>query len=420
MKKIPVRFLLVFTTFSLTILLYIDRVGISAAKEAIGEDLDLSDTQMGWVMSAFALGYALFQIPSGMMADKAGPRKAIALIVTIWSGFTLLTGVAWNFISMIVIRFFFGAGEAGAFPSISRANFTWIPLRERGIVTGINFSGSRLGAAFAFPLVTWMISTFGWRPGFYIMGILGLLWALIWYKWFRNKPEDHPSVSEEEKRYILDTRQTPEKKGSELSLSRQLRSGNIWLAMAQYFGSNFIFFFCLTWMFPYLTERYNISVAEASIYSMFPLIAGAFGNWFSGGLVDWIFKQGKWKWSRSIPAMVGFILVGIGILIVLSSQEVIWAVVGLSIAVFGADMTLSPSWSFCVDIGKNNAGAVSGTMNMAGNIGSFITGIAFPYLVLWTGTSDTFFIIAGVLVILSILAWVFMDPSKQLVAYEKV
>lgn len=413
-KLVPVRFLLVFISFTLTLLLYIDRVGISAAKGAIAEDLDLSDTQMGWVMSAFALGYALFQVPSGMLADRLGPRKVITVIVSLWSLFTFLTGAAWSYMSILIMRFLFGGGEAGAFPAISRANFTWIPLKERGIVTGINFSGSRLGAAFAFPLITVMITSLGWRASFYIMGAIGLIWALFWFFWFRDLPEDHSAVSEEEKDYILKNRQSTSSQGGTLSWLTMLRHKNMWLAMAQYFGSNFIFFFCLTWMFPYLKGRFDVTTEEASIYAMFPLIAGAFGNWCSGAMVDAIYRTGRWKWSRSLPAITGFALVGIGILGILFTNDVLLSVIFLSIAVFGADMTLSPSWSFCVDIGGSNAGAVSGTMNMAGNIGSFVTGIAFPYLVLWTGTSDTFFILAGILVILSIVAWLFMNPAKQI------
>ncbi|MFY0606570.1 MAG: MFS transporter [Cyclobacteriaceae bacterium] len=412
--NIPARFRLVIVTFSLTLLLYIDRVGISAAKGPIAEDLGLTDTQMGWILSAFASGYSIFQVPSGMLADKLGARKVIALIVSLWSAFTFLTGAAWNYTSMLIMRFLFGGGEAGAFPGISRANFSWIPLSERGTVTGINFSGSRLGAAFAFPLVTWMITSYGWRMGFYIMGCIGLVWAVAWYFWFRDMPEDHSGVSEEEKDYIAKTRQQPGKNEKNISWLTLLKQRNMWLAMGQYFGSNFIFFFCLTWMFPYLRERFDISATEASIYSMFPLIAGALGNWVSGAMVDIIYRKGHWKWSRSIPAIVGFGLVGIGVIGILSTQEVVAAVTFLSIAVFGADMTLSPSWSFCVDIGKSNAGAVTGTMNMAGNVGSFVTGIAFPYLVLWTGTYDTFFVLAGILVGLSIIAWVFLDPTKPI------
>ncbi|MEM9329148.1 MAG: MFS transporter, partial [Bacteroidota bacterium] len=306
-------------------------------------------------------------------------------------------------------------GEAGAFPGISRANFSWIPMQERGIITGINFSGSRLGAAFAFPAVTWLIVSFGWRWSFFIMGAIGLVWALFWYYWFRDAPEDHSSVSEAEKDFILKHRQAPEQQLEKgFSTGKILGSKNMLLAMGQYFGSNFIFFFCLSWMFPYLRDRFGIGAQEASLYAMFPLIAGAVGNWVSGYFVDVIYKRGSWKWSRSIPAITGFSLVGLGIVCILVADGILLAVVGLSVAVLGADMTLSPSWSFCVDIGKSHAGAISGLMNMAGNIGSFVTGISFPYLVLWTGTSDTFFFIAGVLVVLSIVAWLFMDPNRAL------
>ncbi len=420
MTRIPVRFLLVLSTFSLTLLLYIDRAAISAAKGSISTDLNLSDTEMGWVMSAFALGYALFQVPSGMLVDFLGPRKIITLIVAVWSFFTILTGAAWNYVSLLIMRFLFGGGEAGAFPSIARANFSWIPLNERGIITGINFSGSRLGAAFAFPLVTWMVTSYGWRIGFLVMGCVGLVWAVFWYFWFTDQPEDHPSMPKEEKELIATTRQQSTQASSQLPFSVLIKNKNIWLLMGQYFGSNFIFFFCLTWMFPYLKERFNISSMDASIYSMFPLIAGAVGNWISGFIIDLIYKKGHWKLSRSLPAILGFTFVGFAIIGILTTTDVGIAVVFLSLAVFGADMTLSPSWSLCVDIGKTNAGTVSGTMNMAGNMGSFITGIAFPYLILWTGTSDTFFYLAFVWIVLSILAWLSIDPTKPITNHEGI
>ncbi|MCV9386704.1 MFS transporter [Reichenbachiella ulvae] len=421
MSNFPVRYKLVLSTFSLTLLLYIDRVGISAAKGVVSDDLGLSDTQMGWVMSAFALGYALFQVPSGLLSDRFGPRKVITGIVSIWSVFTMATGFAWNYLSMLVVRFLFGAGEAGAFPGIARANLTWIPLRERGVVTGINFSGSRLGAAFAFPLVTFIITSIGWRWSFYLMGAVGLVWAVFWYKWFRDMPEDHSGMGEDEKQMIKSERQTiAAVKAKPLSTQTLLGSANIWLAMLQYFSSNFIFFFCLTWMLPYLAERFEVSAMEASVYAMFPLIFGAVGNWFSGGLIDWIYKRASWKMSRSLPALIGFALVGVGVLGVLLSADIMWAVGALCVAVFGADMTLSPSWSFCMDIGKANSGAVSGAMNMAGNVGSFITAILFPYIVQWTGTADTFFIISEIFVAIAIIAWLFMNPSKSIVPDEKV
>ena len=140
----PTRFLFVVWTFCLSVLLYVDRICISTAKNEIASDLSLNDRQMGWVLSVFALGYALFQTPGGWLADRLGPRRALSIIVVIWSIFTGLTAAAFNFLSMLIVRFLFGAGEAGAFPSLARATFSWIPMQERGAVQGINFSGSRI------------------------------------------------------------------------------------------------------------------------------------------------------------------------------------------------------------------------------------------------------------------------------------
>ncbi|MFH5831347.1 MFS transporter [Halalkalibaculum sp. DA3122] len=414
MKK---RVLFVIGTFTLSLLLYIDRAMISAAEESISHSLGFTDTQMGWVFAIFALGYSLAQVPTGYVADRYGPRKLLTGIVTAWSTFTIATGAAYNFISMLVARFLFGAGEAGAFPGMSRAVYSWIPLKERGIVTGINFSGSRIGAAVALPAVAWLISTIGWRMSFIVFGIIGFFWALLWYWWFRDDPEDHPGISDEEKQYILETRQklTKEEAEGKLSYWNVLKSGNVILAMFQYFGSNFIFFFCLSWLFPYLKQTYDLTMVETGFYASAPFLAGAAGNFFSGFLVDYIYRKGKWKLSRRLPAIMGFTLVAVGVLASMQMDTPGGAVLFLSIAIFGADMTLSPSWSFCVDIGKKFSGTVSGTMNMAGNFfGSFLASLAFPYLTSLTGSTDTFFYLAAFFAVLSIIAWSFMNPDKPI------
>lgn len=415
----PKRYFMVAGTFLLALLLYIDRICISVAKDPISSALDLSDKQMGWVLAAFSLGYAFFQTPSGIMADKFGPRKTLALIVTIWSGFTALTGAAWNFISLLVVRFLFGAGEAGAFPGMSRAIYNWFPLKERGIVTGINFSGSRLGAAFALPFVAWLINDYGWRTTFAVLGVIGLVWALGWFLLFRDRPEDHKSISEVEKEYILSTRQD-----KQVSLTKEkidfvqlIKSKNMWLAMGQYFCSNFTFFFALTWLFPHIKQEYALETIEAGFYTAIPLIFGAFGNWFSGWLIDRTFKAGKWDRSRIFPASLGFALAAIGLIGSIYMDSAIGAIIFLSIAIFGADMTLPPSWAFCVDIGKKHSGAISGTMNMAGNIGAFITALIFPYLLAWTGSTTLFFIVGAVLNLIAITFWFRMKPQKHFTEY---
>lgn len=416
MKKtiVPVRILLVFSTFLLTVLLYIDRACISAAKDEISADLGFSLTQFGWVMATFTLGYALFQVPSGKLADKYGPRGVIGGIVLIWSVLTAATGMAWNYVSMLIIRFFFGAGEAGAFPGLAKVVFNWFPVKERGIVQGINFSGSRLGAAFALPLVAWMITKVGWQTSFFIFGGIGIVFAILWYLIFKNKPEESKTIGEKEKNYILENRQKAAAKPESLPFSTILRSGKVWLTMVQYICSNFTFYFTLTWMFPFIKSKFGLTAVEAGLYSSIPLIAGAVGNWFGGMLVDYLYRKKGLKISRRIPAIMGFTLAAFGMIMVTVSGTSIMAVVFLAIAVFGADMTLSPSWSFCIDIGKENAGAVSGTMNMAGNLGAFITIIAYPYLFQWTGSNVPFFYIAASLSVVAIIMWTFMNPQKSL------
>lgn len=400
--------------FLLALLLYIDRVCISVAKDPIAGDLNLSDKAMGWVLSAFALGYALMQVPSGMMADRHGPRKVLAGIVTFWSGLTALTGAAWNFMSMLTVRFLFGAGEAGAFPGMSRAIYSWMPLQERGIITGINFSGSRLGAAFALPLVAWLIESYGWRHTFMILGGIGVIWAIGWWAMFRDTPEEHPNISTDEKEYILANRQQPTTTNESLSRQALFQSKNMWSAIGQYFCSNFTFFFALTWLFPYLKNKYDLASVEAGWYAVAPFIAGAIGNWVAGAMVDNIYKKGNWNRSRNLPAIIGFVLAAVGLIGSLYMETALGAILFLSIAIFGADMTLPPSWALCVDIGKSNSGAVSGTMNMAGNIGSFLTALAFPYLTDWTGSVDYFFYVAAGLNCLAILLWLRVKADEGL------
>jgi ACS family glucarate transporter-like MFS transporter len=414
-SPIPVRFLLVFSTFLLTVLLYIDRACISAAKEEISTDLNFDLTQFGWVMAMFTLGYALFQTPSGIWADKRGPRRVITVIVSVWSVLTALTGAAWNYASMLVIRFLFGAGESGAFPTLSKVVYNWFPVKERGIVQGINFSGSRIGAAFALPLVAIIINKVGWRMTFVIFGCVGVLFALLWSWLFRNKPEETGMISDTEKQYILETREKPsQKEKSRLSFGQILSARTMWLAMLQYMASNFTFYFTLTWMYPYLKDRFALGGVEAGLYSMIPLFAGAMGNWMSGLWVDRLYKRRNLKISRRLPAIVGFILAAFGMLMMAQINTPQVAIVFLSIAIFGADMTLSPSWAFCIDIGKEHAGAVSGTMNMAGNLGAFVTIIAFPYLYEWTGSFQPFFYVCMGLSAIAVVIWLTMNPEKTI------
>ncbi|NMH88360.1 MFS transporter [Flavivirga algicola] len=410
----PVRYRMVLGTFILAMIVLFDRILISVAKDPVANDLGLSDKQMGWVLSIFALGYALFQTPSGYLADKFGARKVLTAVVSLWSIFTALTGAVYNFAALIIVRFLFGVGEAGAFPSMARAVFNWIPVKERGLVHGINFSGGRIGAAIALPIVAWLIDFTSWRMSFVILGVIGVLWAVIWYWWYRDLPEDHVSVRENELKIIKENIQTKNTDKQAISFKKLFKSKAMWLMMGQYFSSNFTFFFCLTWLFPHLKTKYGLDMVEAGFYSSAPLIFGALGNWVSGWLVDIIYRKGKLGLSRKLPAIIGFSLAAIGIIASIYMKEVTGAVIFISLAVFGADMTLSPSWSACLDIGKEHSGTVSGTMNMAGNLGSFFTALAFPYMIAFTGSNTPFFFLAAGLNLLAIPMWLIVKPQKPL------
>lgn len=407
------RHLLAGGMFLLSLLLYIDRICISVAKDPIAEELGLTDRTMGWVLSAFALGYALFQIPSGMMADRWGPRRILSSLVGIWSVLTVLSGIAWNYLSLLFIRFLFGAGEAGAFPGMSRAVFSWFPLKERGTILGINFSGSRLGAAFALPAVAWLIEWAGWRASFFVLGAVGIAWAIGWWLSFRDKPEEHPWLQAGEKDYILANRQelahTPN--ADRLPLRAFLRLRSAWLLIGQYFASNFTFFFALTWLYPHLKKTFQLNPVETGIYALAPFLAGALGNWVAGLAVDKLYEKGMGNASRVIPAVIGFALAAIGMAGNAFANDALTAVVLLSVAIFGADMTLPPSWAFCVDIGKKDSGTVSGAMNMAGNLGSFVTALAFPYLALWLGSEHFFFYTAAGLNLFALGMWLSIKGS---------
>ena len=414
--KFPIRYVFVLFTFALTLLLYIDRVCISYSKVEIAHDLHLSDKQMGWIMSLFAIGYALGQLPAGALIDKYGPRKVLSGIVGIWSLFIAATGAAWNFGSLAIMQFLFGSGEAGAFPGIARGVYSWIPSKERGIVNGINFSGSRIGAALAMLILSAVISSLGWRLTFLCFGLVGMGWALIWYIWFRDSPEMHRWVSDQEKEFIINSRpQLTKSENNKITLKHLFSSTNVWLAMWQYMCSNFIFYFCLMWMLPMLRTKYNLTLQSAGVLAMLPFLAGAIGNLISGSLIDFLYKRTSLTISRRIPAIIGFSLVVIGLLMSMNQESPQILILWFSVAILGADMTLSPSWSFCIDIGKKNSGIVSAAMNMAGNIMSAISVLLFPYLIAWTGSDKSFFYVAAVLNFLAIIAWLFMKPEKSIV-----
>lgn len=415
MRRAPVglnKYSVVLALFALSMITYVDRVCISSAKDAIAGEMHLSDTAMGMIFSAFALGYAVAQIPCGWLADRLGSRLVLTAVVSLWSAMTALTGAAWNLASLVGIRFLFGISEAGAFPGSARAICNWLPPGERGRANGILFSGSRLGAAVSFPLLAWMLARWQWRIAFRILGALGLSWALFWLLWFRDRPEgafNRENTSPAETFSELTNRHLP-----------HAHSRSIFLVMVQYFASNFTFFIGLSWMMPYLKSQFQLSSGEAALFAMAPLLAGTCSQWVAGWLVDALYRSRLRVWSRRIPAIFGFILSLAGLLALIHAATAGVATACFTLAVFGSDMTVSPSWVFCADISGENAGSVSGAMNMIGNVGSFASANAFPVLEAATGSVAAYFWAAAALNVIGIGCWLNMRFPGRGVAVHTV
>jgi ACS family glucarate transporter-like MFS transporter len=380
--------------FVLSLITYVDRAAISSAQDAMAADLALSDQGVGMVFSAFALGYALAQIPAGALADRIGPRAMLAAAVTAWSLLTALTGWAAGLWQLLAARFLFGAAEAGAFPGSARAFYNWLPSSEHGRGHGMIFAAARLGAAGAFPLMAALLGAAGWRAAFFWLAVPGLLWAAGWALLFRDHPRNPPP------------RQAAEEAGR--PLAALLGSPALWLAMVQYFAANFTTFLCLSWMLPYLKDRYGLSPADAALYSMIPLLVAASSQWATGAFVDRLYRSGWRRWSRRLPAVAGFAVSAAGIVLIPAAGDVRAAVALFTVAVFGVEMTISPSWAFCLDLGGERSGAVTGAMNMAGNIGSFVSANAFPFLRQMTGAADAYFCLVGFLNLAGAACWLAM------------
>ncbi|MEM9418007.1 MAG: MFS transporter [Planctomycetota bacterium] len=418
------RFLLVFLLFLHTMNTYMDRVAISSAKLDMQEDISgLTDERMGIAFGIFAIGYALFQIPAGWFSDKAGPRLALTIVVIAWSIFTAWTGFVYTAIALIVVRFLFGVGEAGAYPGAARAMYSWLPAKERGLGLGIFHSGARVGAAICLVLMPMLIDLIGWRMTFVANALLGVVWGLAWWFWYRDNPRDHKWVNDAEADLIEKGIEEEKATESTVPYIQVVTSGNVLLAMFQYIASNFTFFISISWMQPYVSETYG---EEKAWMASLPLLSGAVALWLSGYMVTALHKRGMPVLSRRLPAMIGFTLGAIGLLLTTQAVEMnsVWVLIlSYALAMFGVEMTLSPSWAFCMDIGGSRSGAVSAAMNMMGNMGAAVSAIAFPFFVAnvtmpffapETGTANSFFVLAAAINAAAIVAWLFMNPKREM------
>jgi MFS transporter, ACS family, glucarate transporter len=405
MKPTHARYWVVVFALSLAMIMYIQRVAISAAAPYITKEFNLTNTEMGWVFGAFAASYALMEIPMGLMGDKLGVRRILTQVVLLWSLFTALTGAAWNLVSLLVIRFMFGTGEAGCFPNLTRMLSAWLPLSERVRAQALMWAFGRWGGALAPPIALLAITQLGWRWGFVALSLLGVAWVAIFLPWFRNDPAEHKSVNAAELA-LLEGSRALVLHDHGMPWYRLLLQRDIAFLGLQYFGFSYTWYFYVTWLPTWLQRVHGLTKLETAGYAMLPLALGGAGSIVSGLL------------PLSIPrrwvAIGGFTATGILILIIPGVQDVKLAMALMALASFSSDLTMPISWNTCVEIGKQYTATVASTMNMLGNLAGFVAPLAGGIILDHTNQDWNMVLrTMAVAAFVSAACWLFIDPDKS-------
>ncbi len=409
-----IRHRVLWLTVAVYMITYMDRICISHAAPEIRKEYGFDAVTMGWIFSAFNLSYSLLQIPGGWLGDKFGPRRVLTVIVLWWSAFTAATALSVGKVSMYGVRLLFGAGEAGAFPTATRALSLWLPASERGFAQGITHSGARLGAALTPPLAVYLITSFGWRSVFYIFGFIGAIWAAIWYWYYRDQPDEHAAVNEAELAIIQAGSQAkPVGERVQVPWGQILRSGNLWLICAMYFCYAYSLWIYLSWFPTYLQEARGFTLQQMGFWHMVPLIAATIGDTVGGWLSDYLaHKKKNLRFARRSVAIVGFALAAAFIVPATLTTDRYLSVAFTTAALFFLECTVGVSWAVAMDIGPEFAGSVSGVMNMCGNLGGLLASIGVGYMVQYLNWQLPFLVASG-LCLLGAVLFLRIDPEKK-------
>jgi sugar phosphate permease len=318
-----------------------------------------------------------------------------------------------NFFVLLFTRFMFGAGEAGAYPNSSSSISRWFPLAERARAQSVVWMASRIGGAISPLLVVPIQRAYGWRASFLTFGVIGVVWAVIWYWWYRDHPSQKPGVTEAEMKEI-DTGTAPAAHHG-LPWGIALRQWNLWKIMLMYHTYCWGSYFYLSWLHTYLQKGRGLTEGEMAVFSTLPFIVGACGNLFGGWLSDFLVKRRGLKFGRRVVGTTGLAFSALFMLLAAMTGSKMAAVVFLTLGYGSMDCMLPVSWALCLDVGRKYAGTVSGTMNMAGQVGSFSSSVAFGYLVTYFGSYNAPLYPMAALLFVSALFFARIDPTKQLV-----
>jgi ACS family glucarate transporter-like MFS transporter len=413
MISIPYRFRVLAMLCSLTTLTYMDRICISIVGVRIKSDLHLNNEQFGWVLAAFALAYAVFEIPSGMLGDRIGPRKVFIRIVLLWSFFTALTGLVNGLLALLIVRFLFGVGESGTYPNSILVVSRWFPINETGKALSWVGIGSQLGAAIAPLIIVPIAAAYGWRMPFFAIGSVGIVWVWFCYSWFRDFPSQMKTIPAPEKEMI---ESSCRHKDHQQLVSWKLifRNSTLWPLMLMYFCCQWANYFFIAWMPVYLQEGRGFSENSMKEITSILFIVGVSGFLAGGAAGDLFLKRKGLKIARRLTGMLGLGACGFLLLVAGLSQNNAITAFCLTGANFSFSFGVMVSYAVCADIGRNNAGTVTGAMNFFGQMGAFSLALIFGKIVQVTHHFDYPLYLLAIVLFTGCLLWLAINPEKPL------
>jgi ACS family glucarate transporter-like MFS transporter len=357
----------------------------------------------------------VFEIVTAWWGERIGPRRVLTRIVAWWSCFTIATSLAWSYSSLLVIRFLFGAGEAGAWPNAALAFSRWTPVSERGRAQGFFFAAAHLSGGLTPLLVAALVPYMSWRAIFAACGAVGFMWAGAWFRWFRDEPRDHASVNAAEAELIEAGRRVSTHEHTGGDAWRAIAgSSTVWFLCLAYFSNSYGSYFVMTWLPTYLAEQRGFQTASLSFFSGLPLLLSVFGDISGGAVTDFMTRRFGLRIGRSGVAVAGYAVAGAAMFGSVLSTTPVMAASLLAISVAASMFTLSASWAACIDIGGGHTAVLSASMNTTGQIGSILSPVVTGWVVTHFSNWQTPLLIMGSLYVLSAILWMFVDPRKRI------
>ena len=393
--------------FSIT---YIDRVCISVAGPRMQEDLQIDPVGWGWVTAMFTLSYCLFEIPTGALGDRIGPRRVLTRVVLWWSAFTSLTGMVSNYYLLLIARFCFGAGEAGAFPNASIVVARWFPASQRASMAGVLLMASQIGGAVAPLLVVPIQIRYGWRASFYVFGLTGVIWAAVWYSWFRDSPAEKPGVSKTE---LDETAANPPAPAHGFPWRIALRSESVVAMMGTAFCYVYVYSFFQTWFHTFLVRGRGFSEGSL-VLSALPYAVAACANITGGAVSDALVRRLGLKWGRQVLGIAGLGSASLLAIAIMATEQQLITIVLLSLVYGGITLQQSGVFGVCLDIGGKHAGSMVGLMNTSAQVGALLSSLAYGYIVDRFHSYDAPFVPMAALLFVGALLWLRIDASREI------